>query len=296
MSKPAAIECSEPINTTMGPVFGWLPVEENVPHAPTMAFFGKRRTGKSTTIKNIAFHLMQHIPFGIVMSNTSFTGDWADIVPKKFIVQGLRQDVIDWLINRQKKLIRKYGDEKHPAVQAFIILDDVIADQKAIRWSADLNGFFVEGRHLGITVLIASQYVKGVGPMVRGNLDYTFLQPIYNKAQRDTLWDMECAFIEKKEWGALMDEVIVRELLPGSTAAEPKKKIRIMVVADFEDTPIIQEKNFHWTPVFAGDLPTYRLCHPVYWQDNDRAQISAMAEIEEKVDMADVIRSVSCLE
>ena len=106
---------------------------------------------------------MQHIPFGLVMSNTSFTGDWAEIVPKKFIVQGLRQDVIDWLCARQRKLIKKFGDEKHPAVQAFIILDDVIADQKAIRWSADLNGFFVEGRHLGITVLIASQYVKGVG-------------------------------------------------------------------------------------------------------------------------------------
>ena len=132
--------------------------------------------------------------------------------------------------------------------------------------------------------------------MVRGNLDYTFLQPIYNKSQRDTLWDMECAFIDKKEWGLLMDEVIVRELLPGSTAAEPKKKIRIMVVADFEDTPIIQEKIFHWTPIFSGDLPTYRLCHPCYWQDNDRETLGTMAEIEEKVDMADVIRSVSCLE
>ncbi len=27
--------------------------------------------------------------------------------------------------------------------------------------------------------------------MVRGNCDYLFLQPIYNKTQRDTLWDLE---------------------------------------------------------------------------------------------------------
>lgn len=116
---------SEVVQTVVGPIHEWLPVEPNVPAAPTMAFFGKRRTGKSTTIKNVAYHLMQHIPFGIVMSNTSFTGDWETIVPKRLIVQGLRQDVIDWLIARQKKLVAKFGgDEKHPAVQAFIILDD----------------------------------------------------------------------------------------------------------------------------------------------------------------------------
>jgi hypothetical protein len=49
-----------------------------------------------------------------------------------------------------------------------VILDDVIADQKTIRWSADLCRFFVQGRHLAITVFIASQYLKGVGPVSRG--------------------------------------------------------------------------------------------------------------------------------
>lgn len=51
---------------------------------------------------------------------------------------------MDWLVARQKKAIAKYGI-KDPSIKAFIIFDDVIADQKAIRWSADLNSFFVEG-------------------------------------------------------------------------------------------------------------------------------------------------------
>jgi len=123
--KPEAITVGACIPSCVGPIFEWCPVPENLPHAPTIAFFGKRRTGKSTTIKNMCFHLFQHVPFGLVMSNTSFTGDWADIIPAKFVVQGLRQDVLDWLVKRQKRLITKYGgDEKHPAVQAFIILDD----------------------------------------------------------------------------------------------------------------------------------------------------------------------------
>lgn len=64
--------------------------------------------------------------------------------------------------------------------------------------------------------------------MVRGNCDYIFLQPIYSKSQRDTLFDMEAVNMDRDEWEQLMDEVIVRENLPGNTAQEPKKKVRIM--------------------------------------------------------------------
>lgn len=259
----------EVVNTCVGPIREWVACPENLPNHPTIAFFGKRRTGKSTSITNLAYECMQDIPFGLVMSNTSYAGYWDQIVPKKCIVQGLRQDWLDWLVARQKKLIKKFGIEDK-RVHAFIILDDVIADQKVMRWNADLNSFFVEGRHLAITVLIASQYVKGVGPMVRGNCDYIVLQPIYNATQRQILWDLEAAFMDKNDFSALMDEVIVRELLPGNTAAEPKKKVRVMVCADFEDSCDPTEKFYHWTPKPMKMLPKFRLCHPLYWEDDDK--------------------------
>lgn len=58
---------------------------------------------------------------------THFTilGYWDKILPKRHIVQGLRQDVLDWLVARQKKAIAKYGI-KDPSIKAFIIFDDVI--------------------------------------------------------------------------------------------------------------------------------------------------------------------------
>ena len=132
------------LNTIAGPINEWLPVPENMPAHPTMAFFGKRRTGKSTTITNLLFHCFGDIPFGMVMSGTAFAGYWEQIVPKQFIVQGLRQDVLDWLVQRQKKAVSTYGI-KDPRIRAFIVLDDVIADQKTIRYNADLASFFVEG-------------------------------------------------------------------------------------------------------------------------------------------------------
>lgn len=150
------------LKTVVGDIEEFQPIPEEIPMHPTIAAWGKRRTGKSTTFMNYAFHLMQDIPFGIVMSNTAFAGYWTQFVPRQFIFQGLREDILLKLVARQKALINE--DEQalnDPKNAAFIILDDVIADQKAIRWGVDLNSFFVEGRHLGITVLIASQYMKG---------------------------------------------------------------------------------------------------------------------------------------
>jgi hypothetical protein len=72
--------------------------------------------------------------------------------------------------------------------------------------------------------------------------------------------------MEKDQWSQLMDEVIVRENLEGNTAQDPKKKVRIMVCADFEDSSIPEEKFYHWSPVHMDDLPAFKLCHPKYWK------------------------------
>lgn len=55
------------INTIVGPISEWDCCPENLPNHPTMAFFGKRRTGKSTTITNIAYRCCKDIPFGLVV-------------------------------------------------------------------------------------------------------------------------------------------------------------------------------------------------------------------------------------
>lgn len=69
------IEGTEPpVESCVGPIHCWECCPENLPNHPTLAFFGKRRTGKSTTITNILFHCCQDIPFGIVMSDTAYAG------------------------------------------------------------------------------------------------------------------------------------------------------------------------------------------------------------------------------
>ena len=52
------------INTCVGPIDEWICCWENLPRHPTIAAFGKRRTGKSTSFMNLAQKTMDHIPFG----------------------------------------------------------------------------------------------------------------------------------------------------------------------------------------------------------------------------------------
>lgn len=56
--------------------------------------------------------------------------------------------------------------------------------------------------------------------------------------------------MHKDDFSVLMDQVIVRENLPGNSAADPKKKVQIMVCADFEDSSVPQEKvsNMDYCP------------------------------------------------
>lgn len=101
----------------------WLPWPENIPLHPSIGAFGKRRTGKTTTIKNLASWAFQNIPFGVILSNTAFAGGWEDVHPKRFIFQGLREDIIQALMDRQATMIKKFGKE-NPVTFAYCILDD----------------------------------------------------------------------------------------------------------------------------------------------------------------------------
>lgn len=105
--------------------------------------------------------------------------------------------------------------------------------------------------------------------MVRTNCDYVFLQPIYNATQRQVLWDLEAGFMDKNDFSQLMDDIIIRENLPGNTAQEPKKKVQILVCADFEDSSVPTEKFYSFSPVPMTMLPPFRLCAEVYWKDDD---------------------------
>lgn len=119
----------EPIPTVVGPVGKFLMQPENFPLHPSIIFYGKRRTGKSFTARDMLAKCFRHIPFGICCSGTAYNGFWQEYIPPALVYQGLRMEKMQALIERQKRLIKRFekdhpGKEykEEPSLAAFVVL------------------------------------------------------------------------------------------------------------------------------------------------------------------------------
>lgn len=56
-----------------------------------------------------------------------------------------------------------------------IIMDDCLADAKDWKNDTILQHIFLNGRHFQITLIMALQYVNGIPPQMRDNMDYAFI-------------------------------------------------------------------------------------------------------------------------
>ena len=78
--------------------------------------------------------------------------------------------------NNGKYLVR-WNNERVPALidaRAFCLLDDCLYDNS---WTKDINikAFFMNGRHKDLLFIITMQYVLGIPPLLRTNIDYVFI-------------------------------------------------------------------------------------------------------------------------
>lgn len=53
-----------PIQTCVGPIGEFILTPESFPKHPSVCLFGKRRTGKSFSLRWIMFNCFRHVPFG----------------------------------------------------------------------------------------------------------------------------------------------------------------------------------------------------------------------------------------
>lgn len=281
----------DPIPTIVGPLGKFQVVPESFPKHASIGLFGKRRTGKSFTARWWMYNAFRDIEFGVVFTHTKINGFWSKYIPDYLVFQGLPIYQMKRLIARQKKLISDWKKEhaaetkadpdaykEAPELRAFVIFDDVISDQAVMRWNTEINSFFVEGRHLCVTVFICTQHNKGIGPMLRGNLDIACIQPMFQKEGREVLADLFGGFMDKKVFMAMMDEVVQDINLEGSTPQEPKKYVRTLVINDFENTRNPQVK-FRWSDAEnPDDIENWRLLNDEYWKQQDNRLTSAPPE------------------
>ena len=141
----------------------------------TCVFIGKRGTGKSTLVADILYH-SRKIPLGVAISATEDgNAFYSKYIPDLFIHSEYKPEVIQQVINRQKKAISKEKtNKKNIENDSFILLDDCMYDRKMIR-DPNIRGIFMNGRHWRVTFMLTMQYCMDLPPDLRSNIDYIFV-------------------------------------------------------------------------------------------------------------------------
>ncbi len=155
-------------------------VMKSIPQDAVAVFIGRRRTGKSTLVRDLLFH-HQDLPMGCVISGTEESnGFFKKIVPPMFIHGEYNAVILANFVKRQKLVMQRIQQDLEKGVKsnidprAFLILDDCMYDDS---WTHDKNikYLFMNGRWLKVFFLITMQYPLGVPPTLRTNIDYVFI-------------------------------------------------------------------------------------------------------------------------
>jgi hypothetical protein len=159
-----------------------------------VVLIGKRGTGKTELLKDILY-FKRDFPIGTVINPTeSANKNFSTLVPPIFIHEEYKPEIIDNVLKRQTKIIKKIHKENQLYgrssidPRAFLILDDCLYDNA---WKKDKNirYIFMNGRHKRLFFLVTMQYVLGIAPDLRTNVDYVFICRENIIANRKRLYD-----------------------------------------------------------------------------------------------------------
>lgn len=132
---------------------------------------GKRRTGKSWIARDILYH-KQRLPVGIAMSGTEEgNGFYKKYIPDSFVYNQYDAAVLRKVLERQKLLV----NQNHPTPNAFVVLDDCAYDKSMFYGDTPLREMLFNGRHWRLFSMITLQYVMGMPPDLRQNVDYVIV-------------------------------------------------------------------------------------------------------------------------
>lgn len=179
----------------------------------TILILGRRRSGKSWLIRDIMYH-KRFIKRALVFSGTeNVSAFMSDFIPDVFIHSDFSSELVQNLLTNQQKKIRKAKqnyeseDGKTQKNNIVMIMDDMLHDAKS--WTKDrgIKELFFNGRHYNILYMVALQYVYGLPPEFRDNLDYVFIYPQENPQAKRKVFESFGSCIESyKEFSDILDQ------------------------------------------------------------------------------------------
>jgi len=207
----------------------WYPLPRSRAADFSWLVMAKRRSGKTTLLKNVIPFIASQFPEVYVFTETKFTGAFDGYLPEEAIFENFNEGVLARIMDRQKKKIdllksqvREYKElvsrsldlsdneeeiitgkyeEIPPLVlpnpYILLIFDDTAADAR-IHNSALLNELAFYGRHLGISSWVNSQHGNKINPGFRNNADVAVTFSQVQKNQRECVYENYLSYFHPK--------------------------------------------------------------------------------------------------
>jgi len=159
----------------------------------TAAMIAKRGTGKSFLIKDIMFK-KKNTAAAIAISKTEHMNSfYKDFIPDTYIYSEYKPEILGEIFKRQKLINedneRRAKEGKKPKDSSLtLIMDDCMSDNKIWLKDRQIGELFFNGRHYNISFILTMQYLLGIPPNMRGNLDYIFLLGEDSKITREKIY------------------------------------------------------------------------------------------------------------
>lgn len=144
-----------------------------------------RNTGKSSLIKSLLYHKKHIFPIGIVMSGSEDSnGYYKKIFPSSFVYNKYDEEAIKKFVKRQKMVKNMKLDNPW----GLLLLDDCTDDPKLFNKPLQ-HALYKKGRHWKMWYILSLQYAMDVKPVIRVNVDGTFILREPSVKIRRIIWE-----------------------------------------------------------------------------------------------------------
>lgn len=236
---------------------------KNIVKHPVILLIGKRRTGKTKIVKDYLRNNNQYSS-GILISPTEMvTNEFSANIPPPLIHHKFDSGLLSNVIKRQTYITEKVKHDpqyKFVDPSIFIIMDDCLADKKLWVNDENIGTIFYNGRHLQITFIITVQYLKGIPPSLRENVDYVILlrEPRLN-VQKKIYDEFAGMFGNFDFFRAVLDECTDNYKCLVLDIGSQSKKL---------------EESVYWYKANVGhpDFDTFKICDNIFWDLNTKVK------------------------
>lgn len=149
-------------------------------------FYGKRRSGKSRCMDVFMSHYKNvGMAYSVAVTDDA-NGFWARRVPWCYARSRYDVDDIEEMWMTHLNFAKECMAKGMPAPTLAVIFDDCMYAKKIFNTSPVIREMVMNGRHYGLTLCVAAQYMNEVVKGIRQNADYVFL---YKQKDETVIYD-----------------------------------------------------------------------------------------------------------